>query len=149
MGSVMGEKAQAAFATGMSCSQAVAMTYAGRVGADADLLARAAIGFGAGMGRRGETCGAVTGAYLILGLALGKQTDGAWNKGDVYDKVHEFTQCFAQRCGAVDCRDLLGYDISDPEQMAKARELGLVRTVCPNAVGAAAEILEQMLNEQE
>lgn len=149
MSETLREKAQAAFASGMACSQAVATTFAERLGLDEETVAKMALGFGGGMGRQGRTCGAVTGAYMVLGLARGEQTEGKWNKDEVYALVRDFTRRFVAAEGDMECRGLLGHDISDADEYAKAREQGVFGTVCPEAVGMAAEILEQILDEKE
>ncbi len=141
----IGARATAAFATGMACSQAVASTLAERVGMDAETAAKAAAGFGGGMGRQALTCGAVTGGILILGLAHSEQSEAGWNKDTVYAKVQEFCTRFAACQGSTVCAELLGHDISDPAQMAQARDAGVFKTVCPAAVACAAELVEAML----
>jgi C_GCAxxG_C_C family probable redox protein len=57
------DSAAALFSRGLSCSQAVFSVYAGEYGLDKDAASKIASGFGGGMGRMGQTCGAVTGAY--------------------------------------------------------------------------------------
>jgi C_GCAxxG_C_C family probable redox protein len=131
---------------GHSCSQAILSVYCERFGLDMTTALRVAAGFGGGFGRTGRTCGAVTGAVMVLGLS----TDGAkptdpQAKSKVADFVQEFLAEFEVRCGATDCRDLLGCEIDTPEKMAAAKAKGLLATVCPKAVRAAADILDEML----
>lgn len=59
------------FKQGCSRSQAVFSTYAEALEVDRITALKAASGFGGGMGRMAETCGAVTGAFMALGLAYG------------------------------------------------------------------------------
>jgi C_GCAxxG_C_C family probable redox protein len=92
--------------------------------------------------RRAETCGAVTGALMILGLRFG--SDDAAAKADVYPMITEFQSRFESRCESVACRDLLGCDISTPEGMEHATGKNLFKTICPKMVETAAEILEEM-----
>ncbi|MHC4654653.1 MAG: C-GCAxxG-C-C family protein, partial [Planctomycetota bacterium] len=101
-------------------------------------------GFGGGM-RRGDTCGAVTGALMVLGLRYGpKDVTETFAKNDVYSKVTEFFLCFESRCGYINCQELLGCDIGTEEGMEHAKENNLFETVCPKMVQTAAEILEEM-----
>ena len=96
----------------------------------------------------GETCGAVTGALMVLGLKYGNATaEDKAAKADTYEKVVEYINRFKARNGSVVCRELLGCDISKPDGMKKAREDGLFDSICPKMVRDASEILETMLAE--
>ena len=102
---------------------------------------------GAGMGRLQETCGAVSGAYLLIGLKHGKFTkedDPAKEK--TYTLVQEFARLFEERNRTLNCREILGVDlISGDRQIATER----VKTLCPKMVRDAAEIIEQILFNNE
>ncbi len=136
--------AVSAYESGFNCSQAIVRTYGPDHGLSALDSVRVSCGFGGGM-RRGDTCGAVTGALMVLGLRYGPQDASDTSaKEAVYSKVTEFQSCFESRCDSVVCRDLLGCDISTPEGMEYAASNNLFKTVCPRMVQIAAEILEQM-----
>jgi C_GCAxxG_C_C family probable redox protein len=94
------------------------------------------------MGRLQETCGAVLGAYLLIGLKHGKYTkDDEAAKETTYAMVREFTQLFKAKNKTTNCMDLLGVDlITGDKQIAIER----VRTICPKMVRDAAQILESM-----
>lgn len=134
------------FEQGFACSQAVLSAFALDLGLDRDLALRLASGFGGGMGRMGGTCGAVTGALMVLGLRYGN-TDAADTaaKERAYDVVRAFADQFQARNGSIVCRELLGYDISRPDARQRARDEGLFTTLCPRLVRDAAEILEALL----
>ena len=106
---------------------------------------RIGAGFAGGM-RIAETCGAVTGAIMVLGLyrATAESTT-AKRREPVYLAVKEFMDEFERRHRTLICRDLLGCDIRTQEGMQAAKERGLYKTVCPKMVQDAAEILESML----
>jgi C_GCAxxG_C_C family probable redox protein len=109
---------------------------------------RIASGFASGK-RTGDTCGAVAGAIMVLGLRYGSEDCvTAAGRAVVYGKVEEFTRRFRERNGFLLCRDLLGLDTSTPEGLAKAKELNLFRTRCPALVADAASILEEMIKEE-
>lgn len=136
--------AVSAFESGYNCSQAIVCTYGPDYGLSSLDSVRVSCGFGGGM-RRGDMCGAVTGALMILGLRFGEQDASDTSaKEEVYSKVTEFQSRFESRCDFVVCRDLLACDISTPEGMEHATRSNLFKTVCPKMVEAAAEILEQM-----
>ena len=137
------EQAVAHFQDGFNCAQAVLQAFAGEA-LDSATAAKLAGGFGGGMGCLAGTCGAVTGAYMVLGLwhgAVSGKDKAA--KENTYRLVREFAARFRERQGALDCRDLLGCDISRPGGTEEARQKGRFVTVCPRMVQAAAEILEE------
>ena len=141
------EKAVERFNNGFNCSQAVFASYSEQFGLDCERAFKVATGFGGGM-RMGETCGAVTGAFMVLGLKYGNTTaQNQQSKEKTYEMIIEFTNRFKARNGSVSCRELLGCDISTPEGQKKARDEGLFSAVCPEMVKNAAEILEEMLAE--
>jgi C_GCAxxG_C_C family probable redox protein len=98
------------------------------------------------MGRQGLTCGALTGAYLVLGLKAGAELPNRDEaKEQAYGLVQEFSRRFRERHKSMDCSDLLGFDISTEQGRANASERGLFETLCPKLVRSAAEIMEEML----
>jgi len=135
------------FKEGSNCSQAVLCSYCQDFGLGLEQASRVATGFGGGM-RTGDTCGAVTGALMVLGLKYGNtRPEDKQAKAKTYEMVLECASKFKARNGSVICRDLLGCDISTSEGMKEAQENGLFGSVCPKMVQDAAEILEEMLAE--
>jgi C_GCAxxG_C_C family probable redox protein len=139
------EDAVAYFKEGFSCSQAIVAAYGPTVGVDRDTALKIASGFGGGMGRLAETCGAVTGGFMVLGLKYGSAASDREAKEAVYTRVREFAERFKARHGSLLCRDLLGCDLNTPEGLALAQEKKLSSTVCPPYVETAARILEEMM----
>ena len=138
--------AVATFKEGYSCSQAILVAYAEDLGLPRATALRIASGFGAGMGRLAETCGAVTGAVMVLGLKHGgTAADDRDAKEKTYQRVQDFVRRFQARCGSATCRHLLGCDISTPAGLQQAQDQGLTVTLCPQFVHAAAEVLEELL----
>ena len=139
------ETAVSRFKDGCNCSQAILATYGEALGLPPETALRVACGFGGGM-RRADVCGAVTGALMVLGLRHGPTScPGQPQKNETYAQVQAFHARFAERQGTVMCRDLLGCDISTPDGQQKAQAEQLFKTICPEAVKMAAEILEEML----
>ncbi len=148
MGSKVDEAVER-FGAGFNCAQAVLGTYGPGFGLSAEEAYRVATGFGGGS-HIGGTCGAVTGAFMVLGLRYGNSVAAeSEKKAQTYEKVAEFVKEFKRRRGGIGCAELLGCDISRPEGMKEARERGLFREVCPGLVRDAAEILEEMLGAEE
>ncbi len=126
-----------------TCAQAMLSVYGKYFGVPEELAMKVAAGLGGGMGGMGKTCGAVTGAFLVLGLTFDRGNPGA--KGEVYGLVKEFTKRFIARHGSISCADLLGYDMGTEEGLKKIREQGLFQTVCPAVDRSAGEIVEALL----
>ena len=133
------------FRNGCACSQALLGVYGPRYGLDEGRAMRVAAGFAAGM-RLGETCGAVTGSFMVFGLAhCGDTCKTADGRKAAYGAITSFAEEFGQRHGSLVCRELLGCDISTPEGAKVALEKGLFRTKCVELVRGAAELVEAML----
>ena len=95
------EKAETLFMSGLNCAQSVFGAFAADYGLDEEVAAKLSCGLGGGVGRMRETCGAVTGAALVLGLKYGP------DKLQVYPYVQEFCAKFKAECGSIVCRELL------------------------------------------
>jgi C_GCAxxG_C_C family probable redox protein len=135
------------FNNGFNCAQAVFSTYCGQLGLDKTTALKVAGGFGGGMGYIGETCGAVTGAFMLIGLKHGKiHSDDNNAKERTYALIKEFTKQFKDINGSVKCTELLGYDMSTPEGLKAAREANLWSTVCAKLVRDSAQIVEGLLD---
>ena len=103
--------------------------------------------FGGGA-RKGEMCGAVSGALMVLGLKYGHYHYNALEeKGNAYKIAEDFMNRFIAKKGTVVCRELLGYDVSKPEDMIKIKEMDLFKKTCPEMIKCATEIVEEMLQE--
>jgi C_GCAxxG_C_C family probable redox protein len=140
------ERAVSCFNDGFSCSQAVLSTYGPQFGLDPELALKVSGAFGGGMGQMGETCGAVTGAFMVIGLKYGKtRVEDEETKKRAYRLVNEFVAKFKARNGSIICKELLGCDISTPAGMKTAKEKKLFATLCPTFVHDAAEIIEEIL----
>lgn len=130
------------------CSQALFGAFAGDFGLDLKTAFKISTCFGGGM-RQGGTCGCITASLLVLGMALGFY-DSQDKEKEVYGnkKTEEFIRRFTERMkGVIYCRDILGKDISKPNEMADIRKEGLILKKCPDAINISIEILEDMLSE--
>ncbi len=137
------ETARALFAQGFSCSQAVLTAFAERHGLARDAALRLGCAFGGGVGRTGGTCGAVSGALLVLGLAHGRTTiEDVPARERTYALARAFRERFREAHGSEVCRELLGVDIGTPEGHAAAQQAGLYRTRCPEFVASAVRIVD-------
>jgi C_GCAxxG_C_C family probable redox protein len=138
------------FNSGFNCSQAVFSTFSKDCGLDRKLALRIAGSFGGGMGHIGEACGAVTGAFLVLGLMYGQEDEeDKYTKEKNYLLVKDFASRFRKLNGSISCKELLEYDLSDEKQLDAARHTDVFKTKCPKYVRDAAQILEEMIAEIE
>lgn len=128
----------------MNCAQSVLTTFS-EFGLSKDLAMKIARAFGGGMGQSKGACGAVTGAYMVLGLALKPSGDYMKDRAQMGGAMAEFNRKFKETHGSLNCTDLCGYDLSIPEQGAEARQKNVFGSVCPPLVRDASKILEELL----
>jgi C_GCAxxG_C_C family probable redox protein len=138
------EAAVNCFSRSFNCSQAVFSTFAPQFGIDEATALKLASPFGGGIARRGEVCGAVTGALLALGLARGADTPAG--KEEIYRLSQEFMRQFEEKHGTILCRELIGCDISTPSGSQEAVDKKVFVTICPALVREAAEIVQSLLD---
>jgi C_GCAxxG_C_C family probable redox protein len=134
------KKAVKCFEDGYNCAQAIFSTYSRELGVPYERALKIASGFGGGM-RIDGTCGAVTGAFMVLGLKFAEGQDKP------YDKIIAFADDFCKRNKSTNCQALIGCDIRTEEGMDKAIREGLFRSICSQLVRDSAEILEEMLTD--
>jgi C_GCAxxG_C_C family probable redox protein len=133
----------------MNCAQSVLTAFCEELGLEKDIALRLARGFGGGMGRTGNVCGAVTGAYMVLGLQQYPEIEDRSDQIEkVYQLVKDFSRMFIDKNKSIRCTDLLGCDLSAPGGLDDARSRELFTTVCPRLVADSVAILETMLKQQ-
>lgn len=101
--------AVARFLEGYNCSEAVLVTLAEHLGVRSDIIPAVATGFGGGIGRSGDICGAVTGGVMGLGLAVGRSDpkDGA-KRIKASQLADQLMICFQKEWSSTVCRDREG-----------------------------------------
>ena len=118
------EEIKELFMQGIDCSQVVAGRFADELEMEESLLRKMSACFGGGM-QCGETCGAVTGALMVLGLA-----------GKGADEATALMRRFREKNQVLDCANLLRL----------AKERGEERKChCDRMVYEAVELLEELL----
>ena len=137
------------FGRGFNCAQAVLACCGGRFGLARETACHVAQAFGGGMCYLDQTCGAVTGALMVIGLKHGKIDDDDGPKREAQRLAQEFANRFVARNGSIRCSQLLGCNLGKPEELDRARALGLFRTVCPKLVRDAVEIVDQLLRSED
>lgn len=130
------------FDSGLNCSQSVLSAYSEKFGLDVDTAIKASAAFGAGFARLQKTCGAVTGALMVIGLASFDDNDTAGSKELTYQKTKEFIRVFTEKHGDIECRKLLGFDMNTDEGKKIAQENNTYKTQCADYVKSACQLLE-------
>jgi C_GCAxxG_C_C family probable redox protein len=130
------------FEKGFNCCQSVLAAFAPDLCLDKKTALKAATAFGAGIARRGDTCGAVTGALLVIGLKHGRaRIADIRAREKTYRLSREFIRRFKKRNRSILCRQLLGCNISTARGLRWAKARNLFKTLCPKYVKDSIEIL--------
>ena len=143
------EKALKLFTEDMHCSQAVLAAFSEECGIDDVTAFKLGSCFGSGM-RRGNVCGACSGALMVLGLMYGEEHVGVPAERQRSNMLNDMLmERFEQANGTCICNELLGCDISTLKGRQYARDNGLFKTLCPKMVESAVEILEGIIAEEK
>jgi C_GCAxxG_C_C family probable redox protein len=132
---------------GYNCAQSIVKAYGPVVGLDPEeATIRMAAALGAGIGREGTVCGALTGACLILGWKFGNRLPADTEAREkTYAAASRLLSGFRTEFKSIMCRDLTGVDMTNPSELARARADGVFQNQCPIFVAGAGKYLEQIL----
>lgn len=143
------EKALLYFGKKFHCSQAVLAAYAKDCGITEEQALKLGGCFGSGM-RKGEVCGACTGALMVLGFLYGQCDENDLQSRQLANEVNdEMMERFAKVNGSYICNELLKCDITTPEGIAYIKQNNLFTEFCPNMVASAVDVLEEIIQERE
>ncbi|RPJ05080.1 MAG: C_GCAxxG_C_C family protein [Spirochaetaceae bacterium] len=142
-----GKIASEKFISGYNCAQSVLFAFADKTGVDENTLLKIATGLGAGMGRKQEVCGAVTGGILALSMLYGRgESEGSNATESTYIKTREFMEKFSEKHGSVLCSKLLdGCVLGSPEGQARFKACDMKNKICVPCVRDAAEIVAKII----
>ena len=135
------------FLAGYNCAQAVLYSFCDELHFDKDTALRLACGFGAGMARKQEVCGAISGGIIAIGLkhGRGEGQDRTPTEG-TYRKVRELMSRFEAEHGTYLCRTLLnGCDLNTPDGQRYFKENDLHNKICKGCVKTVVEMLEDII----
>lgn len=140
------ETACSLFQQGFNCAQALLVAYGAEFSVHREAALKIASGFGGGIAWSGDTCGAVTGALMVLGLRFGSTDPDREKKELLYVISREFIDRFKSRnsAGSVVCRSLIGFDLRPEEEMPRS-ERDVIEKQCPEFVRNAAEIIDELM----
>ena len=142
-----GKIAEELFRSGCNCSQAVVAAFEDVTGFDRETSLKVASALGGGMCRMREVCGAVSGAMVVLGMAMGDDTDSdREKKAELYKMGQAFAESVRGEIGSIVCRELLGLPDGKSEAVPEARtDAYYKKRPCAEIVRIAAEELEKFL----
>ena len=135
------------FLAGYNCAQAVLYAFCEELQCDKDTALRLACGFGAGMARKQEVCGAISGGIIAIGLKHGRgEGQDRPLTEETYRRVRQLMSRFESKHGTCLCRTLLdGCDLNTPEGQQHFKENDLLNRTCKPCVQSVVEILEDIL----
>jgi C_GCAxxG_C_C family probable redox protein len=135
------EKAVKYFLEGYNCAQSVLLTMFEHWNGKNELIPKIATGFGGGIGRCGSVCGALAGGVMAIGIRYGTNEPLVEERLKSYEHARTLYKQFELKHGSVLCRELIGYDLSDPKDLKEARNAKVFENKCPDFIRTAVEIL--------
>ena len=138
---LLSEKAVTYFLEGYNCAQSVLLTMFEHWNLKSELIPKIATAFGGGIGRCGSICGALTGGIMAIGIRDGTNEPSVEKRTRAYERAREFYKQFERQHGSVLCRELIGYDLANPEESAAARKAKVSEKKCTLFIKTAVEAL--------
>ena len=138
------------FDKGFNCAQSVVSSYANELHIDRDMVFKLATGFGGGLGRKQEVCGAVSGGVMVLGLLHGRDEHmGKECVDKTYSEVRDLIDAFVREHGTICCRELLsGCSLLTDEGRKRFAEDRLVEQ-CQKYIRTVCTILDRTVQQPE
>ena len=135
------------FRGGLNCAQSVVISFADEMNFDRNLALSMSCGFGGGMGRLQETCGAATGAFMILGInTCKKYSDYKERKEVTYSGIQKFSEKFKTIHCTMSCKSLMNCDLRTEEGHRFLKEKNLSETVCEKCITDAIKIVDEIIH---
>ncbi len=142
-------KAGELFHDGYNCAQAVFAAFSDVTGIDEKTALKLSSSFGGGMGRMREVCGAVSGAFMVLGVLYGYCDLNDENKKEHYAIIREAADSFREKNGSIICKELLAGVVKDTSTDPEKRtEEYYKKRPCREYVEIAAEIVDGYISEK-
>ncbi len=140
------ENAVELFRGGMNCAQSVVIAFSDDLTFDREMAARISCGFGGGMGRLQETCGAATGSFMVLGIHVcRKHFNNRDRKEETYAGIQKFSERFKSIYGVLDCKSLLNCDLRTEEGQRYIKENNLHEVICEKCISDSVRIVEELI----
>jgi len=140
----LGKNGAEHFKEGYNCAQSVLVTMLDHWNLKNELVPKIATGFGGGIGRCGSVCGALTGGVMAISIMYGTNEPLMKKRLKAYETAQKFYEQFEAQNGSVLCKELIGFDLSVPEQRDKAVKTNAFEEKCTVLVKKAVEILVEL-----
>ena len=141
------ENAISLFTSGLNCAQAVLTAYSEKLNIDKNLAINISCGFGGGMGRLQETCGAITGAFMVFSIYNGKKyVENSVKKIMSYSMIQDFNSKFLEIHGTSICRELLNCDLTTKEGLEFMHKHDLSKNVCEKCIRSSVHLIEELID---
>lgn len=138
------DKALQFYSEGFNCAQSVIASFADVLEVNEETAIRMASGFGGGMGRMQDTCGAITGAFMVIGYLRGKYKTGDEQANETTNMlIQDFSKKFTEKHGSIKCKSLINYDLNSVEGLKAAKDADVFNKKCAFFVKTAVEMLEE------
>ncbi|UCF79674.1 MAG: C_GCAxxG_C_C family protein [Candidatus Eiseniibacteriota bacterium] len=140
----LSDRAVSLFNSGLNCAESLLLSTAESLHRCCPFIPAVATGFGAGFGRRGSVCGALTGGIMAVGLAYGRSKPSD-DRDRPYGYARELYDRFQKEFGSVLCRELTDCDLTTPEGREKFDKQKIHQEKCVNYVSRCAEMVAEMV----
>lgn len=136
------------FAAGCNCAQSVVLAYADVLGLTPEQAAMASVGFGGGIGRLRDNCGAFSAAVMLCGAIEGPEGATKAHRPQTYARVQEVARRFREKNGSLNCAELLGRPAGPEAPVPDERTKDYYRArPCAKIIRRACQIIDEMLAE--
>ena len=141
------EQALLKMAEGYNCAQSVIFSFCDMLQIDKNTSLKMVTGLGAGMGRKEEVCGAVTGGIIVIGAKYGRgERDDKTATELTYRKTRTLMDKFAEKHGTFICKALLhGCDLTTEKGQQSFKDNDFANKVCVPCVKSVVEILDHIM----
>jgi C_GCAxxG_C_C family probable redox protein len=143
------EIAKSCHERGFNCAQSVLAAFCQDYGLETTMALKISTGFGSGMGRLGEVCGALTGGFMVIGLKYGKINSDGTKYGPAtettYSLVQDLARKFTEHNQSIFCKELTGLDLLVPENREYALKNGIFSIKCSGYIQDVVAMLEEIL----
>ena len=143
-----GKRARELFTTGLNCAESVLQANMEALGVEGDWFPRVATGSGSGIAVTQQVCGAVSGAVMAAGWVMGRDSGDESNK-QLYEVCASFISDFRDEFGSSTCRELIGVDLSDRDELNRARDTGIFVEKCFPLVEFSAQRIASTISEPQ
>ena len=142
------KKALQFFQAGDNCAQSVFKAYCDLAGLTQEQAALVAVGFGGGIGRLRQNCGAFSAAIMLCGALHGENGADASQRTEVYARAQATHRRFVEEMGTINCGELLGRTAEAPTPEARTAAYYASRP-CAGIVLKACQLIEEQLAAKE